>query len=172
MSAESRGGIARVGLARLPAYALIVVALVQMSHAAFGNLSPWVGGGFGMFSTMNSGLRVITARGVTSGGDTVTLRLPTSTESLRLGWSQRSWLHLMAAPTESELDRLAESILASSWVDESLGGLTPIASVAESGLNASEVVISEVCVEVFGLVFSATEDLLLRAPLLSVVGSR
>lgn len=40
---------------RLPPLLLIVVAIAQVGLARIGNLTPWKGGGFGMFSTLDHG---------------------------------------------------------------------------------------------------------------------
>ena len=48
---------AEPGLRRLPIALLIVVALLQIALSHHTALSPWSGGGFGMFSTLDHGSR-------------------------------------------------------------------------------------------------------------------
>ena len=53
--AASRSPAARLRV--LPALLLIAVAIAQITAAKLGVLSPWLGGGFGMFSTTDSPAR-------------------------------------------------------------------------------------------------------------------
>ena len=54
-------------------YILVVVALLQLYNSQFGILSPWKGGGFGMFSTNKSAN--ITAVGYGKDGDSVLINV-------------------------------------------------------------------------------------------------
>jgi hypothetical protein len=49
-------------LGHLPVALLVVVALHQLGATVYGDLTPWLGGGFGMFATLDTpGNRVISA---------------------------------------------------------------------------------------------------------------
>lgn len=52
---------------------LIMVAAVQLYHSQFDRLTPWKGGGFGMFSTNRTAN--ITATGYTSNGDSLIINV-------------------------------------------------------------------------------------------------
>lgn len=52
---------------------LVLVALIQLYHSQFDRLTPWKGGGFGMFSTNRKAN--ITAIGYTSSGDSLIINV-------------------------------------------------------------------------------------------------
>nr|WP_321231560.1 hypothetical protein [uncultured Psychroserpens sp.] len=52
---------------------LIIIALIQLYHSQFDRLTPWKGGGFGMFSTNKRAN--ITAVGYTSSGDSLIINV-------------------------------------------------------------------------------------------------
>ena len=54
---SARIAVLAARLRALPAVLLVVVALLQILAATRGTLSPWLGGGFGMFSTTDSPTR-------------------------------------------------------------------------------------------------------------------
>lgn len=56
------------GTALLPALALTVVAVVQWLLAWLVPVSPWIGGGFGMFATVDGRHRVVTVDGLPVAG--------------------------------------------------------------------------------------------------------
>ncbi len=58
-----RGTKARLkAIGHLPVALLVVVALHQLGATVYGDLTPWLGGGFGMFATLDTpGNRVLSA---------------------------------------------------------------------------------------------------------------
>jgi hypothetical protein len=97
---ERGGGRGILWQARVPVVLLLAVALVQLVLVRELGLSPWKGGGFGMFSTLdNSNFRTVRVIGIEHGGD-VPIVLPPETERLRRAiriLPFRPWLAELAA---------------------------------------------------------------------------
>lgn len=89
-------------LAAVPALILLAVATVQISLAKGGLLSPWKGGGFGMFASLDGGsnrnLKVLAS----AEGRTRQLEIPASLELE----ARKAELH----PTDRRLDALAKRL--------------------------------------------------------------
>jgi hypothetical protein len=87
-----------------PSVLLVAVALVQIALAQISALTPWKGGGFGMFSTLDHGAyRGVDA--VIDGPDrSETLAIPESLEEITA--------RAAACPSDYLLRRLAEGIVA------------------------------------------------------------
>jgi hypothetical protein len=83
----------------LPAVALVVVAVVQIGLTRAAGLSPWKGGGFGMFSTLDARpyrhLRIL----VEGPGRSEQLGVPS--------WAQTQAANVETLPTEAQFERLA-----------------------------------------------------------------
>ncbi len=102
-----------------PPLVLIVVAVVQILLATQGGLSPWKGGGFGMFSSSDGpDSRVVEVTGITRDGESVVLRnvfaLPSNQRSRLHGVSARR-LHVF--PTVRQCERLGNAILNCRFVE-------------------------------------------------------
>jgi hypothetical protein len=92
----------REALARLPVALLVAVALHQLWLASTSALSPWCGGGFGMFSTLDSrGARVLRAVALGDGWQ-AELEIPEA-----LGGDAR---RAAVLPSDSRLERLARAL--------------------------------------------------------------
>jgi hypothetical protein len=87
---------------------LTVVALIQMYEAREHDLSPWKGGGFGMFSTVDSPAVRFFRIFLISGTQHVPVSIPD-----RLRSEARA---VRTLPTPSRLNGLAEQIAAGTWV--------------------------------------------------------
>ena len=86
------------------------IALVQIAWTHLGSLSPWKGGGFGMFSSVDGpGMRVLQAEGIDEEGQVVRLDVLGS-----LGGKLSD--NLMARPNLSELGPMAGGLLTQEWV--------------------------------------------------------
>jgi hypothetical protein len=97
------------GALRIPVIALITVASLQAYVAARGHLTPWKGGGFGMFSVTDGGSnRTVIGRGVTRAGDSVNLSLSGLVTS-------RELTRLKVAPTAGSLRKVASAALSAWW---------------------------------------------------------
>ncbi|MFT5467465.1 MAG: hypothetical protein ACI8UO_002569 [Verrucomicrobiales bacterium] len=84
---------------------LIGVALLQLGLANFGTLTPWKGGGFGMFSSTDSlGKRVVSCEGVTTSGEKIRINPFAGLEPELVD----SW---QSMPREDVLRRLAGDLL-------------------------------------------------------------
>src|SRR5688500_5050957 len=82
---------------------LVLVAAVQAYNVRQYELTPWKGGGFGMFSTIDEpGRRIVRCYLVGDGGHETPLRIPPSLE--RLTWEVR------AIPTSERVSRLASAV--------------------------------------------------------------
>jgi hypothetical protein len=106
------------------------VAVLQIAAVCLSRLTPWKGGGFGMFSTIDSAdarfvkIYVRTATGEWGGGWP-----PPEAEAIR---------KLQGAPTKSDLERLASRLSRAVWVDGDAGpGQTsPPAGPSRRGVRA------------------------------------
>lgn len=94
----------------LPAAFLLIVASLQIALAYGAALSPWKGGGFGMFAAVDSpGMRVLTVVGVDADG--VEHRIATSE-----GMNSKRTLTLRSYPDTGQLRELAAELLDSEFV--------------------------------------------------------
>ncbi len=94
----------------LPALCLVIVAALQITLAHRAGLSPWKGGGFGMFAAIDSpGMRVLTVVGIDSAG--VEHRISTSE-----GMNSKRTLTLRSYPDAVALRELAGELLDSEFV--------------------------------------------------------
>jgi hypothetical protein len=101
-------------MSRIPAVVLTVVALLQLTLAHAGTLTPWKGGGFGMFATVDSrGTRFFRVRVATGDGE-VAVPLPPETRDA----ASRQ----IARPSRAGLAALAESTARTEWVADGDGG--------------------------------------------------
>ncbi|MGV2830120.1 hypothetical protein [Myxosarcina sp. GI1(2024)] len=90
----------------LPSLILIGVALTQIYLARTASLTPWKGGGFGMFSAIDSPtMRVIWAEGLTLDGQILPLDLSS-------GLDVRTLRRISALPRQSDLEHIATQLLA------------------------------------------------------------
>lgn len=81
--AEGRGGGGISWEARLPVALLVALALCQLGLVVALGLSPWKGGGFGMFATLdNSNVRTLRVVAIEDGRE-VPVTLPADSERLR-----------------------------------------------------------------------------------------
>ncbi len=96
----------RVALAPLM---LCLVASRQIQTARTSDLSPWKGGGFGMFSTVDSpSARFVHAWLKTPHGE-IPIEIPE--------WLRREELQLRTAPSPSRADAFATRLATSHWID-------------------------------------------------------
>lgn len=108
----------------LPSGLLLGVAVAQMLTANLSTLSPWKGGGYGMFATQDSpGARFLELTGRTASGEPV--RLSVSGEDLHeLSLPATLLSRLRAFPRAADLSRLANALLPADLVDARTSGLT------------------------------------------------
>lgn len=99
-------------LARVPALLLCAIAFGQFSCAHFGTLTPWKGGGFGMFSTIDHpGNRRLILKGVDYAGATCVIGLRPGRHSVPNVLSASSLSRLVAFPSVRHLEGIAEAVL-------------------------------------------------------------
>lgn len=92
----------------MPALVLAAVAVGQMVVAWSSDLSPWKGGGFGMFSTIDSpGARVVRAY-LVRGDEQIPVTIPDSLRELEM--------ETRTHPTPERLGALATRLAAGTWV--------------------------------------------------------
>jgi hypothetical protein len=89
---------------RLPAALLVVVAIAQIALTQRAGLSPWKGGGFGMFSTLDGRPHRAVAIRVEAPNRSEALAVPPSLEA--------SAATVEILPTPANLDRFAHEIAA------------------------------------------------------------
>jgi hypothetical protein len=122
----------------LPTAALaIAVAVTQQYFAHTQNLTPWKGGGFGMFSTIDSrGTRVIEISLVHKVGnreEVVRVPVPSVVQPVRDAVSD-----LKSLPTQARLDDLAYNLARLPWATrKGRKDLPPTAAKPEAGLSSS-----------------------------------
>jgi hypothetical protein len=111
-----------------PAGLLLAVAVMQFLLARVGPgtplLSPWKGGGFGMFTVVDApGHRAVSGEGLTETGDRVpiVLRLPSGgAEAIR---DQRALARVRSLPNSGALEDLGQRLLSSGWAPETPAGI-------------------------------------------------
>ncbi|WP_416669482.1 hypothetical protein [Egbenema bharatensis] len=94
----------------LPATILVIVALLQLYLTQTANLSPWKGGGFGMFGAIDSpDMRVIQAEGLDQEGNLIQLDVYSALDD-RTIWRTRT------LPRQSDLEQMAPQLVSQSIV--------------------------------------------------------
>lgn len=89
---------------------LIGVALLQIYLAVTANLTPWKGGGFGMFATIDSSaMRIIQAEGIEQNGEVLTLDLVNAVD-------EQTWRRIRALPRTLALEQIAPQLLTYTFV--------------------------------------------------------
>lgn len=80
------------------------------------NLSPWKGGGFGMFAAIDApDMRVLKVDGITTQDDTIKIDVPFSGNGEYGPYTNSLELELLTMPTESGLKSLAELLVNDSY---------------------------------------------------------
>ena len=90
---------------------LVVIAFTQMTCAIFGTLSPWKGGGFGMFASIDGVQnRFLSVHALVDTGELYTIVVPlgrfSSPEPLSTGFLTQT----LTFPTRERLDRISEAV--------------------------------------------------------------
>lgn len=108
-AAAPAGGQAPRRVAALIAPAvLVVVATGQLVLARTGDLSPWKGGGFGMFSTVESpGSRFVRIF-LVDGDREIPVPVPPQAED--------EWMRARTFPTDDRLERIVHIVAAGQWI--------------------------------------------------------
>lgn len=123
----------------LPAVALCVIACNQIRLAKSSTLSPWKGGGFGMFATQDSpGARFIHVEGVRGDGVDVTISF-SSIDLRELGESRLTPLQIRTYPRQQDLVRLGEILLAGEFVESGVGEVAVWKALMEASPDLQEV---------------------------------
>lgn|GEM_PF-3591779 len=86
---------------------LVVVASIQLYHSQFDRLTPWKGGGFGMFSTNKRAN--IAAVGYTASGDSIIIKV--SASELDIPISESFLRSTNNFPTKAKLEKLGYLIV-------------------------------------------------------------
>lgn len=103
-----------------PTILLCAIAARQFWLATTDTLSPWKGGGFGMFATNDSpGNRFVRITGFTSEGEQVRVSIGTAAIGLRPDLMDR----LRSYPGEHDLQSLADALVNSTFVERTVGTL-------------------------------------------------
>lgn len=106
LSLEQRDRIQRLIERGLPAAILVMVALLQIYLAHTANLSPWKGGGFGMFGAIDApDMRVIQAEGLDQDGNLIQFDVYSALDD-------RTILRTRPLPRQSDLEQMAPQFVA------------------------------------------------------------
>src|SRR5689334_22540220 len=101
LSLEQRDRMQHLIERGLPAIILILVALLQLYLTHTANLSPWKGGGFGMFGAIDApDMRVIQAEALDREGNLIQLEVYSALED-------RTILRTRTLPRQSDLEQIA-----------------------------------------------------------------
>lgn len=98
---EQRDRLQRLLERGLPAIILVMVALLQLYLAHTANLSPWKGGGFGMFGAIDApDMRVIQAEALDQGGNLLQLDVYSALDNFTIRRTR-------TLPRQSDLEQMA-----------------------------------------------------------------
>ena len=130
-------------LALLVPAMLVAVATSQVVIASTTDLTPWRGGGFGMFSTTdNHDQRFLRITAVTDSGDSVPVD---ARELLQTGSPVRDeFIRARARPTTGNLDALAVAIAGAELVIEQGVATPPLDDAADADPRNARVVLEDV----------------------------
>lgn len=112
-----RGWLARVpiGALTIPAFA-VLVAVKQLVAANTGTLTPWKGGGFGMFASTDANTnRFVLVSAVDDTGGQHVVRLTRDAMPAHAALSARAFGRLQSEPTVERASQLARALLAESF---------------------------------------------------------
>jgi len=102
---------------------LITIALFQIYTARMHGLTPWKGGGFGMFSTVDSGgARFLRIYVTNESGEVIPVSLPNTQAYVRLQ------SRLRRLPQQKQMARLASQLAAETWVPADYRAFYPSSS--------------------------------------------
>lgn len=128
------------------------IAVGQVALATTTELSPWRGGGFGMFSTIDAHhQRFVRLTATTASGEAVPLDPATFTSVPLLDERERA---VRANPTEANFAALHRRIAATRWVSRDGVGLPAAAASTHGSGPASALFIDEVHLKVYRLEFA------------------
>jgi hypothetical protein len=98
----------------LPGAILVLVALLQLYLAQTDNLSPWKGGGFGMFGAIDApGMRVIQAEGLDQDGEPIQIDIYSALDD-------RTIRRIRTLPQQRNLEQMAPQLVAQKIVPSSI----------------------------------------------------
>lgn len=105
--------------AAIPPALLVIVAVGQLVVSLKGDLTPWKGGGFGMFAAIDA--RSIQSLGITAGSDTVYLDVASAVD-------RRLRLRILTAPTRANLQDVASRLLTARWQSDGVSRVWVVAT--------------------------------------------
>jgi len=107
---DQRDRLQRVVERGLPAMILVMVALLQIYLTQTANLSPWKGGGFGMFGAIDApAMRAIQAEGLDQDGKPIQLDVYSALDD-------RTIRRIRTLPRQSDLEQIAPQFIAQAVV--------------------------------------------------------
>ena len=110
-----------------PSGLLLIVAAVHLCLVLTVDLTPWRGGGFAMFSTLDaSGWRMLSCEAVNAKGEPGLIFWTIPGETIKGPFNSPRRSKLRTWPTPGRLRRLADEILASSFVQVGSYNTMPI----------------------------------------------
>jgi hypothetical protein len=116
----------------LPASILIIVACLQIVLTQVTNLSPWKGGGFGMFAAIDApAMRVILATGLDQDNQLLRLDISSAIEHSTLR-------RILTLPKASDLEQVAPQLVSQTVVPTTIQKQTAYEKVLSENPNLSE----------------------------------
>ncbi|ELR99475.1 hypothetical protein [Gloeocapsa sp. PCC 73106] len=142
----------------LPGLILVLVALVQIYLTQTAELSPWKGGGFGMFGAIDSpSMRFIKGEGLAHSGERIELQVYSPVR-------QRS------LPRQTDLEQIAEEFLAQPIVPTNTNQFVyRLMTIYDSDVQDKIKTLKAVRLQWWRLRFEATQDRLWAEPLNAAV---
>jgi hypothetical protein len=108
----------KLGLISIPAAALVCVALSQIFLVHSASLTPWRGGGFGMFSTTDRGTnRVLAVIGKDKTGNLFRISITPRNVERVIGMSSVEFIKITNMPTADALKQIGDLLLPLPFVD-------------------------------------------------------
>jgi hypothetical protein len=157
----------------LPCTALATVALLQIVLAHAVNLSAWLGGGFGMFATIDSPMnRTFVCEGIDERGAKVPIRILFTGLEQEGSFDGDDRFRLLTLPLETDLRRLGRVLLAAEFVPD-----TPpfhrVRLPQDGAFDAGAIVrLRAIRIDVLSLSFETSQARLGLRPVTSVVVDR
>ena len=119
----------------------LVIFFLQLYLVKNQNLSPWKGGGFGMFAHIDApDMRVIMVNGITTENDTIKIKVPFSGGGEYGPYTHKMGLKLRTLPNMSKLEKLANMLIEDDYISSNKKKIDLNQHLKSSGISSNTVV--------------------------------